>query len=36
VSIVSLPQLQGFLRESPVYGDNLLDDVTNYRSQYGV
>lgn len=36
VSIVSLPQLQGFLRSSPSYGDDLLEQVTQYRSQYGV
>jgi len=36
VSIVSLPQLQGFLRDSPDYGDDLLEQVTTYRSQYGV
>jgi orotidine 5'-phosphate decarboxylase subfamily 2 len=36
VSIVSLPQLQGFLRVSPDYGDDLLEQVTTYRSQYGV
>lgn len=36
VSIVSLPQLQGFLRISPDYGDDLLEQVTTYRSQYGV
>ena len=36
VSIVSLPQLQGFLRSSPDYGDDVLDQVTTYRSKYGV
>lgn len=36
VSIVSLPQLQGFLRNSPDYGDDLLQQVTDYRSKYGV
>ncbi len=36
VSIVSLPQLQGFLRDSPNYGDDVLEKVTTYRSTYGV
>ena len=36
ISIVSLPQLQGFLRDSPDFGDDLLEQVTQYRSQYGV
>lgn len=36
VSIVSLPQLQAFLRKSPDYGDDVLDSVVKYRSQYGV
>lgn len=36
VSIVSLPQLQTFLRKSPDYGEDVLDSVTEYRSQYGV
>jgi orotate phosphoribosyltransferase len=36
VSIVSLPQLQGFLRSSTEYGQEILDLVTKYRTQYGV
>lgn len=36
VSIVSLPQLQGFLRNSSDYGDDVLEQVTAYRSKYGV
>ena len=36
VSIVSLPQLQTFLRKSPNYGPDVLESVTAYRSQYGV
>lgn len=36
VSIVSLPQLQGFLKTNPNYGDDVLDSVTEYRSKYGV
>jgi orotate phosphoribosyltransferase len=36
VSIVSLPQLQGFLRDSPNYSDEVLEQVTSYRSKYGV
>jgi orotate phosphoribosyltransferase len=36
VSIVSLPQLQGFLRNSTEYGDDILELVTKYRTQYGV
>jgi len=36
VSIVSLPQLQAFLRNSSDYSDDILASVTEYRSQYGV
>lgn len=36
VSIVALPQLQEFLRSSPEYGDDVLKQVSDYRSQYGV
>jgi orotate phosphoribosyltransferase len=36
VSIVSLPQLQTFLRKSPDYGKEVLDSVAKYRSLYGV
>mmetsp|Transcript_245 Transcript_245/g.311 ORF Transcript_245/g.311 Transcript_245/m.311 type:complete len:585 (+) Transcript_245:46-1800(+) len=36
VSIVSLPQLEALLRSSPNYGDDVLDQVKEYRSQYGV
>eukprot|EP00804_Cyclotella_cryptica_P015572 CCRYP_003584-RB/>CCRYP_003584-RB protein AED:0.08 eAED:0.08 QI:370/1/1/1/1/1/3/107/533 len=36
VSIVALPQLQEFLRESPDYDDELLKQVSEYRCQYGV
>lgn len=36
VSIVSLPQLQGFLRNNKDYGNDILELVTNYRAQYGV
>ena len=36
VSIVALPQLQEYLRQSPKYDDSVLKQVTEYRSQYGV
>ena len=36
ISIVSLIQLQGFLVNSPVYGEDLLASVSKYRIQYGV
>lgn len=36
VSIVSLPQLQGFLKKSPAYGDDVLASVSDYRSKFGV
>ncbi len=36
VSIVSLPQLEALLRSSPNYGDDVLNQVKEYRSQYGV
>lgn len=36
VSIVNLPQLQAFLQKSPDYSQETLDQVTAYRSQYGV
>lgn len=36
VSIVSLPQLQGFLKTNPNYGEDVLESVTKYRSKYGV
>ena len=36
VSIVSLPQLQGFLKTNPNYGGDVLESVTKYRSKYGV
>lgn len=36
VSIVSLPQLQTFLKSSPNYGPDVLQSVSEYRSQYGV
>jgi orotate phosphoribosyltransferase len=36
ISIVSLPQLQGFLRDSSDYGEDVLEQVTTYRSKYGV
>jgi orotate phosphoribosyltransferase len=36
ISIVSLPQLQSFLRKSPDFSDDILDSVSKYRSQYGV
>ena len=36
VSIVSLPQLQIFLKRSPDYGEEILKSVQEYRSKYGV
>mmetsp|Transcript_60417 Transcript_60417/g.89626 ORF Transcript_60417/g.89626 Transcript_60417/m.89626 type:complete len:534 (+) Transcript_60417:70-1671(+) len=36
ISIVSLPQLQSFLRKSPDYEDEVLASVSDYRKQYGV
>ena len=36
VSIVSLPQLQGFLKKSPDYGNDVLTSVSDYRDKYGV
>jgi orotate phosphoribosyltransferase len=36
VSIVSLPQLQGFLESNPDYGEDTLTSVREYRAQYGV
>mmetsp|Transcript_20449 Transcript_20449/g.42093 ORF Transcript_20449/g.42093 Transcript_20449/m.42093 type:complete len:534 (-) Transcript_20449:72-1673(-) len=36
VSIVALPQLQGYLRQSPNYDESVLKLVSDYRSQYGV
>lgn len=36
VSIVSLPQLQQFLKGNDSYGADVLEKVTAYRSQYGV
>ena len=36
VSIVSLPQLQIFLKDSPDYGDEILSCVSKYRADYGV
>jgi len=36
ISIVSLPQLQGFLVNNPSYGEELLASVSEYRSKYGV
>jgi orotate phosphoribosyltransferase len=36
VSIVALPQLQEFLRSSSDYGEDVLAQVSEYRSQYGV
>ena len=36
VSIVSLPQLQGFLKKSPDYSDEVLVSVSDYRTKYGV
>lgn len=36
VSIVALPQLQEFLRGSSDYGEDVLAQVSEYRSQYGV
>ena len=36
ISIVSLPQLQGFLRKSSDFSDDILANVTEYRSKYGV
>jgi len=36
ISIVSLPQLQGFLVNNSAYGKELLASVSEYRSQYGV
>ncbi len=36
VSIVSLPQLEGLLRNDPSYGEDVLKQVKEYRSQYGV
>ena len=36
ISIVNLPQLQSFLEKSPDYGQDVLESVKNYRSQYGV
>ena len=36
VSIVSLPQLQGFLKKSPDYSDDVLASVSDYRAKYGV
>ena len=36
ISIVSLPQLQGFLRKSSDFSEDILANVTEYRSKYGV
>lgn len=36
VSIVALPQLQEYLRQSPDYDEGVLKLVTEYRSKYGV
>jgi orotate phosphoribosyltransferase len=36
VSIVALPQLQEYLRCSSSYGEEVLEQVTEYRSKYGV
>lgn len=36
ISIVNLPQLQTFLEKSPDYGEDVLQSVREYRSQYGV
>lgn len=36
VSIVSLPQLQTFLKNSPNYGEDVLKSVVEYRNLYGV
>ncbi|KAL7543576.1 hypothetical protein ACHAWF_007417 [Thalassiosira exigua] len=36
VSIVALPQLQEYLRQSPKYDEDVLKLVTEYRSKYGV
>lgn len=36
VSIVALPQLQEFLRSSSDYDEDVLKQVSEYRSQYGV
>ena len=36
VSIVSLPQLQEFLKKSPDYSDEVLASVSDYRTKYGV
>lgn len=36
VSIVSLPQLQSFLKNSPDYDDEILASVSKYRADYGV
>ena len=36
ISIVSLPQLQGFLVNDPMYGNEFLASVSEYRNQYGV
>ena len=36
VSIVSLPQLQSFIRKSPDYSDEILESVSKYRAEYGV
>jgi orotate phosphoribosyltransferase len=36
VSIVNLPQLQTFLQKSPDYGDDVLQSVRAYRTEYGV
>lgn len=36
VSIVALPQLQEYLRLSPDFNEEVLKNVTDYRSEYGV
>ena len=36
VSIVSLPQLQGYLKQSTKYGEEVLASVSAYRNEYGV
>jgi orotate phosphoribosyltransferase len=36
ISIVNLPQLQVFLEKSPNYGEETLQSVKAYRTQYGV
>ena len=36
VSIVSLPQLEAFLRKSDEYGEEVLASVSEYRAKYGV